>query len=372
MTVRFIAHIERYHGLSTDTKPTGCPVSSEFRETDTGITKYYDDLLDTWYPKLVSLGNSTGDAISVQNPLPVNGDSVYLKDINQTSSDIYNFSGEITDLFDNVTSDIFDDTEDNPKQIVVALKRPIFNDSIKLCTSTGSFSNVKLILRDAAGNIVKTIDESTSDTQYTSRSYDFAVTAWCNVLIQFHTTNQINLNYLLIPKITQNPSQIDPYTAAFANIDHSHQEIHSGDMYSFFDVNDIANSATRDLLVITPNTTKWAHFTIIVDGEAEFDYAIYEGATTSANGTSVSVFNRNRNSSNTNTTLVYHTPTVSGTGTMIGRKHIGGGKALGGTSRGAEEWILKQNTKYLIRITNSTTSDNFMSVEGVFYEHTNL
>ena len=37
MAVKLIGTIQRYSGLSTDTKPTGVPVGSEFEEHNTGI-----------------------------------------------------------------------------------------------------------------------------------------------------------------------------------------------------------------------------------------------------------------------------------------------------------------------------------------------
>ena len=43
MAVKLIGTIQRYIGLSTDTKPTGVPVGSEFEEHNTGaVYKTYD------------------------------------------------------------------------------------------------------------------------------------------------------------------------------------------------------------------------------------------------------------------------------------------------------------------------------------------
>ena len=49
----------------------------------------------------VIVGES-GESISIQNPLPADGDSVYCKDIDVDNSDLGDFSGEICDLFDSL------------------------------------------------------------------------------------------------------------------------------------------------------------------------------------------------------------------------------------------------------------------------------
>jgi hypothetical protein len=70
---------------------------------------------------------------------------------------------------------------------------------------------------------------------------------------------------------------------------------------------------------------------------------------------------------------VFHTPTVGATGTTVIREwHIGSGRSVGGGDRATQEFILKQNTKYLIRINNQTTNNNYMALKLSWYEHTNI
>ena len=103
----------------------------------------------------------------------------------------------------------------------------------------------------------------------------------------------------------------------------------------------------------------------------EYDFNLYEAVTTSNNGTTLDVFNRDRNSGSTATIIAFHTPTVTGTGTRIRCWHAGSGRNFGGGDRGSHEFILKQNTKYLFRITNATTNNNFMALKIDWYEHQN-
>ena len=104
-------------------------LSTRYGELVQGIT----DSNKTKFLKLDNNGNITisteGNEISVQYPLPCDGDSVYCKDIDIDNSDIGNFSGDVCDLFDSLKSLISNTTSDNPK-------------SIKICMHTYSLARV--------------------------------------------------------------------------------------------------------------------------------------------------------------------------------------------------------------------------------------
>jgi hypothetical protein len=164
--------------------------------------------------------------------------------------------------------------------------------------------------------------------------------------------------------------RLDTITHSLQYVDYAHHEIHSGSSFTVCHTADIGNGANMDVQITTPNTTTWAHLVYEFEGESEFDFNIYEAPTTTG-GTTLDIFNRNRNSAATSTLSAVHTPSVSGTGTRINCFHAGSGKTIGGGDRGTHEFILKQNTKYLFRITNSTTNNNYMSLKLDWYEHTN-
>ena len=168
----------------------------------------------------------------------------------------------------------------------------------------------------------------------------------------------------------------DSTTGAMSTVDYAHHEVHSGSYFEYVNAQELTNAQTVSFVVVTPNTTKWAHFGFEIEGEAEFDLQMFEGATPSAVGTVVSapaVINANRNVSDVHTTLIYHTPTLGGgsKGTLIRRFHSGSGKAAGGKAGTPNEIILKQNTKYWFDLTNATSSDNWISWYIAWYEHTN-
>ena len=97
---------------------------------------------------------------------------------------------------------------------------------------------------------------------------------------------------------------------------------------------------------------------------------IWEAPTLSNNGTPKAAYNKNRNVVNPATTIINHTPTVTATGsTLIFEDQWGSGKKVGGGARALEEWIFKQNTKYLVRFTNMATTANYLVVHFNWYEH---
>jgi len=166
--------------------------------------------------------------------------------------------------------------------------------------------------------------------------------------------------------------RMDASTNALITVIQAHHEIHEGDHYFVKGWLDLSNGQVFDFLATTPNTTKWAHMLVNFNSEAEADVEIFEGATTSADGTSVTELNRNRNSANSAGLVITHTPTVTGTGTSVATYKLGSGKQTGGEARANGEMVLKQNTKYIIRITNDTTSNNWFDYIADWYEHTNI
>ena len=83
-----------------------------------------------------------------------------------------------------------------------------------------------------------------------------------------------------------------------------------------------------------------------------FSLELYEGITVSADGTPVVVANRNRTSSNVALSTVFRAPTVTDLGLqLLDDIAVGGtGPLAPGVSTSVAEWVLKPNTKYLLRL----------------------
>lgn len=161
---------------------------------------------------------------------------------------------------------------------------------------------------------------------------------------------------------------IDAATEALIFVPWDEHELHDGDLFTFCENVTLGNGATRAFIINVPNTNKWPHMVIHVRSTGEANYVIYEGTTTSSDGTAVSEWNRNRNSTTTNLTQISHTPTITSTGTVFCTEHFGSGQQFGGEARGENEIILKQNTKYLLLLT-SEAADNDLTTKLVWYEH---
>jgi len=165
-------------------------------------------------------------------------------------------------------------------------------------------------------------------------------------------------------------SGIDSSTNSLQTITYEHHEIHSGSAYTLSYLADLANGGVADILIVTPDTTKYAHFVYDVTVESEANVKFYENVTATA-GTAIPIYNRRRISGNTPAVTVTHTPTGITTGTTIIReRQIGTGKSSGGQDRGSHEFILLPNTKYLFRVTNTVTTANQISIQMDWYEHT--
>lgn len=172
--------------------------------------------------------------------------------------------------------------------------------------------------------------------------------------------------------MTYIPQPIEPISLAVEVITEVHKEIHEGSTFQVHDSNTIGSGSSQDYLITTPNTAKWAHMTLIADGTAVTSFFLYEGADRTGTALQTAV-NQNRNSATAATTTI-HKGTSAGTtdGTLIYTYASGtsaGNSRTGANTNHDEEIILKQNTKYIFRIT-SATNGNLCNAEFSWYEHT--
>jgi hypothetical protein len=178
----------------------------------------------------------------------------------------------------------------------------------------------------------------------------------------------------IITAIGAIPIKVDEETGANVSMDFAHFKVHSGDHFMYTDSVEIASGGTQDYLITTPNTTKWAHMTFYLDGSAITQFQLYEGSDKTGT-TGQTVGNSNRNSL-TIATITIHKGTSGGTtdGSLL-HSYKGGSatnQAKDSTDTGnGEKIILKQNTKYSLRITSGTNA-NLTNVRLEWYEHTNL
>lgn len=157
------------------------------------------------------------------------------------------------------------------------------------------------------------------------------------------------------------PLEIDPVGPWLVVVDEVHHEIHEGESFTAHAGWASVASGTSKYLRISVDSVTYPHATFAGSASGAYTVEVFEGGTTSANGTAVPVYNRNRNSSKTGGLTITYDPTVTGDGNRLGLLYGGGGAGatrVGGSDRAAQEFILKPSTLYLLKITSGATGTN--------------
>ncbi len=188
---------------------------------------------------------------------------------------------------------------------------------------------------------------------------------------------------------------MDKNTRTLQVIERPHSFIHEGS--SFHAEYSVTTASSDDdvtgIMFKTPNTTKWAHMVVTVSASDPAEAIINEGPTLadSGDGSDLAVYNRNRNSAVASILeSLEDTPTVGSltsmneaewtaigvsSGTELEHIFLAGGTgpfAIGGVSRGEQEWVLKADTIYLIYLQNTGANANTHHISLDWYENTNL
>ena len=149
------------------------------------------------------------DIINVQYPLPIDGDSIYYKDIDWDNSDFTNWVGRPSDLFlSPFSKPIVNSTSNNPKTITIAFKRTLKALQIGLGTNSGDFSNVKISLIGSGGTVRRIFDRIGDSTKKTSLNAEFVNDIFNSIIIEFHTADTVSLSNLTIQKAQYSTTQI--------------------------------------------------------------------------------------------------------------------------------------------------------------------
>jgi len=179
---------------------------------------------------------------------------------------------------------------------------------------------------------------------------------------------------------TAQPLRLDRATNTLQIIDYAHHEMHSGSHFFLSGHIDLAINHVLDFTMVTPNTTKWAHWLWKIDTKSEANWFVYENAViTNPLANSLTPFNNNRNSATASgLTFKYedqanlaaaNADTDVTTATVLESGISGAGKGAGFDSR-VNEIILGQNKIYCLRAIATAAGyiDFFMS----WYEHTDI
>jgi len=152
-----------------------------------------------------------------------------------------------------------------------------------------------------------------------------------------------------------------------------HYMTHSGEHYVASEVVNVSTT-TKKWIVTTPNTTKWGHAYFDIRCTGELSVTITE-ASDRDGVTAVDATNRQRNSVNTAGLTVYSGTSgglTDGATTIFrqrdGATGIPGRVLIASGERGNNEFVLLQNTKYVVAV--ETFANVYVSFALDWYEHT--
>ena len=173
-------------------------------------------------------------------------------------------------------------------------------------------------------------------------------------------------------------NKIDDTSGGRIVVADAEHHVHEGEAFVVSDVVNVSTT-TQKWMITTPDTTRFAHIEFEIVSTGEMSVVITEGADRTGS-TPLTAINQRRVGTPTASTTVVHRGIVipspdTGTdgATTISSVRTGatgqGAKTVEG-GRGVEEFILKQDTKYVIAV--ETFANIYVTLRAEWYEHTDL
>lgn len=166
----------------------------------------------------------------------------------------------------------------------------------------------------------------------------------------------------------------DEVTGAALTIDTSHHEVHEGEMWhAERTVSGVADAGAVNLLLNVGSAVD-AHVVFEVLASGQVTVSLWESPTINTLGTEVTIYNMDRNVTTTAHSQLYHTPSITSTGSvaLVNGRLLPGGNSpqtrVGGGIRQNTEWILAPSRNYLLRVTNNSGSAATINTVVEWYE----
>jgi len=160
--------------------------------------------------------------------------------------------------------------------------------------------------------------------------------------------------------------KIDEY---IVTIDSVHAKLHQGYYYTYSAQATLNSGEIREILIVTGEYD--THFINNIRGTSEFNVTLYEDSIISSNGILQTTVNRNRPRPKNSTNNIYITPTITNLGFKLLEAHGGNGQKTGGETRTENEFILKPNSKYVLRIVSESANNDISYNIGYYLEQEN-
>ncbi len=175
------------------------------------------------------------------------------------------------------------------------------------------------------------------------------------------------------------PLVSDKSSGSMPSITFTHHQVHEGKAFEIKEVVDLSINNVRDIIITTPDTTKWGHFTFEFDTKVETEWFLYRNPVIVTTGTPHDIFNCNENSTGVadlvvsfiDNTSVANANLDTTVAAAVQRAHgiSGAGRSAGGHDHEVEV-ILKRNEDYVLRWIATTAG--YVDYHFTWYEQVNL
>ncbi len=157
-------------------------------------------------------------------------------------------------------------------------------------------------------------------------------------------------------------------------LDIAHHRIHEGNHFTVHKISTVTLGTPKYFLIIPPPSPPGGsiieiHLIFHIDSDVGGTLEFFENPDIAGNGTQLNIINNNRRSTTTSQAQVFEDPNVTSDGPSILFQQRKGSVAisdvvLGGFDRDDDEFILHQNTNYILKFTplanaNITTELNW-------------
>lgn len=167
-------------------------------------------------------------------------------------------------------------------------------------------------------------------------------------------------------------ADVDP-VGGLCIIDLGHRRLHQGKMFQTTRVqNAVVAQGLALTLIRTPISGTKPHLALRASAAGDLRLDFFEAPTVTATGTTAGLRNRNRNSSKTALISIFDAPTISANGVRLLSEFLPQG--LGGNFTNAagagqfDEWVLKENTDYLVQVRNVSAGSLAIGIGVLWYE----
>ena len=159
---------------------------------------------------------------------------------------------------------------------------------------------------------------------------------------------------------------VDPVSGALITTSPEILALHGGNHFfvKTFLADAGGDGSITEFMFTTPNTSTRIHAKAVLVPDVDYTIEIWEGITTSDDGTPIAMINNDRDFTTTPELIAYAAPTVTDDGTLIWAARNGGGKNPIGVTPGLNYAIMaKTNSKYLFRLTKNIANAGVVDID---------